>query len=93
MQDQTAPGRKRNAMRVGMLWFDGNTGMQVEQRVERAASYYREKYGRRPTLCLVNPDLEAAGLPAQVGEVELRALDTVLPNHFWIGVKPNPETA
>lgn len=78
-------------MKVGMLWFDSNVGLAVEQRVERAASYYREKYGQAPTLCLVNPSVAGSGLPAQVGQVELRALDTVLPHHFWIGVKPAPE--
>lgn len=78
-------------MRIGMLWFDSNRTLAVEQRVERAANYYRDKYGQAPTLCLVHPALAAAGLPAQVGQVELRTLDTVLPNHFWIGVKPQPE--
>lgn len=75
-------------MKIGMLWFDSNAGLAVEQRVERAAKYYREKYGQAATLCLVNPSVAKAGLPAQVGQVELRTLETVLPHHFWIGVKP-----
>lgn len=74
-----------------MLWFDSNRAMAVEQRVERAANYYRDKYGRAPTLCLVHPTLASAGMPKQVGQVELRTLESVLPNHFWIGVKPHPE--
>ncbi len=78
-------------MRIGMLWFDSNRSLAVEQRIERAANYYRDKYGQAPTLCLVHPALAAAGMPDQVGQVELRALDTVLPNHFWIGVKPPAE--
>lgn len=80
-------------MKIGMLWFDANSSMAVEKRVDRAASYYHDKYGQAPTLCLVNPAAAAAGLPARVGEVELRTLDTVLPHHFWLGIKPQPEVA
>lgn len=78
-------------MKIGMLWFDANAAIGVEQRVERAARYYREKYGQAATLCLMNPQVAEGGLPARVGQVELRTLETVLPNHFWIGVKPAPE--
>lgn len=74
-----------------MLWFDSNASLAVERRVERAANYYREKYGQPPTLCLVHPSVAEAGLPAQVGQVELRTLESVLPHHFWIGVKPTEE--
>jgi hypothetical protein len=80
-------------MKIGMLWFDSNAAVGVEQRVEQAARYYREKYGQAPTLCLMNPQIEGGALPARVGQVELQTLETVLPNHFWIGVKPEPEPA
>ena len=80
-------------MKIGMLWYDAGGGMAVERRVERAAAYYREKYGQAPTLCLVHPSVGQAGLPARVGQVELRTLDTVLPNHFWLGIKPAAEPA
>ncbi len=50
------------------------------------ADYYKEKYGREPTLCLVNPDTwddaDSKKLP-----VEMRQARLVLPNHFWIGVE------
>jgi hypothetical protein len=73
-----------------MMWFDADRNLAVERRVERAATYYREKYGKTPTLCLVHPDTGKGDLPAQVGQLEVKALDTVLPNHFWVGVKPQP---
>ena len=40
-------------MNIGMLWFDSNDEIAVSKRVERAASYYKEKYGRVATLCFV----------------------------------------
>jgi len=63
-------------MDIGMLWFDANQASTVTDRVAAAASYYKEKYGRVATLCFVHP----------------RPMDTVLPNHFWLGVKPEPNT-
>lgn len=78
-------------MKVGMLWFDADRQLGVEQRAERAATYYREKYGEAPTLCLVHPATGNGKLPTRVGQLEIEALDTVLPNHFWVGIKPNQE--
>ena len=75
-------------MDIGMLWFDSNHGKAVAQRVERAANYYKEKYGRAATLCFVHPSTLAES--SKVGGVEIQPMDTVLPNHFWLGVKPEP---
>lgn len=73
-------------MNIGMLWFDSNPGRPVRERVALAADYYKEKYGRSPNLCFVHPST----LPekANLGAVKVRPLGTVLPNHFWLGVKP-----
>jgi len=72
-------------MDIGMLWFD-DSSRSFAEKVRRAADYYKEKYGREPTLCLVNPqtwdDAEPKKLP-----VEMRQARLVLPNHFWIGVE------
>ena len=76
-------------MNVGMLWFDANRGTAVAERVERAADYYKEKYGAEATLCFVHPDTLAE--PSRVGSLEVKPLETVLANHFWLGVKPLPE--
>jgi hypothetical protein len=75
-------------MKVGMLWFDADRELAVEHRVERAATYYREKYGKAPTLCLVHPETGQGKLPARIGQLDIEAMDTVQPNHFWVGVKP-----
>lgn len=73
-------------MDIGMLWFDSNQASAVSDRAEAAASYYKEKYGRVATLCFVHPSTLAE--PSQVGKMQIRPMDTVLPNHFWLGVKP-----
>ncbi len=39
-------------MNAGMLWLDDDKQRPLEERVSRAADYYREKYGRLPELCL-----------------------------------------
>ena len=73
-------------MDIGMLWFDSSQATGVADRVERAASYYKKKYGRTATLCFVHPSTLAK--PSRVGRLEVQPMDTVLPNHFWLGIKP-----
>ena len=47
-------------MKVGLLWYDDDAGRGLAAKVKRAAQRYREKYGRLPNTCYVNPQ---AGLP------------------------------
>jgi hypothetical protein len=90
-------------MNIGMLWFDNDPKAALTTKVERAATYYRNKYGRTPTLCFVHPSMLAAlGVPAETtgakdhrglvtAGVEIRSNRSVLPNHFWIGVNGSSE--
>lgn len=80
-------------MNIGMLWFDNDPKTELFSKVERAAAYYRNKYGRPPTVCFVHPSMLA--IPAnqvdgtsslKAGGLEIRPTRTVLPNHFWIGI-------
>jgi hypothetical protein len=71
-----------------MLWFDSNQELAVSDRVERAANYYKEKYGRTATLCFVHPSTIAE--PSKAGRTEIQPMDAVQPNHFWLGIKPVP---
>jgi hypothetical protein len=79
-------------MKIGMLWFDNDPKAGVEIKIERAAAYYQGKYGRQPDLCFVHPSMLpiVAGAPevnpVRAGKVEVRTSNTVLPNHFWIGI-------
>lgn len=88
-------------MNVGMLWFDNDPRAALDVKVERAAAYYRTKYGRTPTLCFVNPSM-LPGEPASTGSsartllaagVEVRSHRSVLPNHLWIGINAQTEPA
>lgn len=75
-------------MKVGMMWFDGDRKADLSSRVERAANYYREKYGHKPNLCLVHPQTPGEQTPSsQPAGVEVKTSASVLPDHFWLGVE------
>jgi len=84
-------------MNIGMLWFDNDPKVNLDSKIERAALYYRDKYGRKPTLCFVHPSMlngkfsKAPAPPSDekhftAGGIEVRCNQSVLPNHLWIGV-------
>lgn len=88
-------------MDIGMLWFDNDKQADFRTKIERAANYYRDKYGKHPNLCFVHPCMiplssgeslsnvvsEAAEKPQIKNQgVEIRTTKTMLPNHFWIGI-------
>lgn len=75
-------------MKTGMLWYDDDKKRTLEEKVEMAADYYRQKFGRAPTLCLVNPR-SMNGVPKKVAKVELRSAHNVLLHHFWVGIAEN----
>lgn len=74
-------------MKVGMLWFDGDLKLDLGVRIERAASYYRDKYGRSPNLCIIHPSTAGEEHPGSVIGVDVRTSAAVQPHHFWLGVK------
>ena len=84
-------------MNIGMLWFDNDPAAGLSVKVERAAAYYRTKYGKTANLCFVHPSMipvaapaapqqSPDGKPLTMAGVEIRSNRSVLPNHFWIGV-------
>lgn len=82
-------------MNIGMLWFDNDPKAEVGVKIERAATYYRSKYGRTPNLCFVHPSMVGAANGAngsngnsnlKSGTVLVRTSSSIRPNHFWIGV-------
>jgi hypothetical protein len=75
-------------MNVGMLWFDNDPKTELSLKIERAATYYRQKYGKKPNVCFVHPSMIQAtpgNKPAR-SDIEVRTTKSVLPNHFWIGI-------
>lgn len=76
-------------MDIGMLWFDNDPRSDVLSKVQRAAVYYHQKYGETPNLCFVHPSM----IPepkTKSGDIAVCSNKTMLPNHFWIGVRSQP---
>jgi hypothetical protein len=78
-----------------MLWFDNDSQVDLNAKINRAARYYNEKYGRKPNLCFVHPSMtgkpqeapeRSESLALRSGDIEVRVTRSVLPNHFWIGM-------
>ena len=94
-------------MDIGMLWFDNDKKSDYEAKIERAATYYRDKYGKAPNLCFVHPCMipnngswatdkagqQAENLSLKSQGVEIRTSKTMLPNHFWIGINRQETTS
>lgn len=73
-------------MIIGMLWFDNDPKTTLNAKIEKAVDYYKHKYGRKPNLCLINPNAIEPEL-SNVGSVAVRAHRPILPGHLWIGVE------
>jgi len=73
-------------MQVGMLWLDTDRKRSLDEKVQRAAEYYQEKYGLMPDLCLVNS--RVIDDEKKVGHVKIEPAKSVLPDHFWLGMAP-----
>jgi hypothetical protein len=82
-------------MKTGLLWYDADLQAGLPDRIARAAERYRQKFGRTPTLCYVNPAVLAGQAEPEV-EVEFRLDGTsvriqviaaahVLLHHYWLG--------
>ena len=71
-------------MKVGMLWFDDNKDREIGSKIERAIQHYLRKYGQRPTVCYVHP-ANLMGVNTSFDGIKVKASNSVLPHHFWIG--------
>ena len=85
-------------MEIGMLWFDNDRKTSIPTKVEKAARYYRDKYGVTPDLCYVHPKTvqrenggngkprkSTSQEPLRIGKIQVLRNEKVLPDHFWIG--------
>jgi hypothetical protein len=73
-------------MKIGMLWFDDNRESTLSTRVERAVSYYRQKYGSLPEICVSHPKTIEDSAAKQIAGVRIERSPSVLPDHFWLGI-------
>jgi len=76
---------------IGMLWFDNDSKVALSKKVEKAADYYRRKYGQDPNLCYVHPSM-ISDEHEKSGKIAVRSNQTIIPNHLWIGVQIAPPT-
>jgi hypothetical protein len=74
-------------MKVGMLWFDGDRSIDLSSRIERAAAYYHDKYGRMPNLCILHPTTSGENTLEGVAGLAVQTSVSVLPDHFWLGIE------
>jgi|YNPNPStandDraft_1061719.scaffolds.fasta_scaffold02851_4 hypothetical protein len=80
-------------MEFGMLWFDNDPRREMKEKVLRAAAHYEQKYGVRPDVCFVHPNMlggDGQGT-LMAGSVEVRPGRAILPDHFWLGVAGDQE--
>jgi alkanesulfonate monooxygenase SsuD/methylene tetrahydromethanopterin reductase-like flavin-dependent oxidoreductase (luciferase family) len=73
-------------METGLLWYDDSKA-DFASKVREAAQRYRQKFGKNPDRCYVNP----ASLPKKGKGVSLKGIKvvtspTIQPHHFWVGV-------
>ncbi len=61
-------------------WFDDTPKKSVSDKIEEAVERYLDKFGETPNICLVN----AVNVTA-FKDLEVRAVEYVRPNHFWVG--------
>lgn len=72
-------------MDIGMLWLDDDAKRPFDEKIKRAAEYYRNKYGRKPNLCLVHQ--KSANETTVVGKINVIPDPSISLHHFWIGLK------
>jgi hypothetical protein len=71
-----------------MLWFDNDKQTSLSSKIDRAAEYYRKKYGQNPDVCFVHPQaIESDPQKENPAKMEVKASNTILPHHFWIGIR------
>ena len=69
---------------MGMLWFD-NEQSSLAEKVNRAAEYYKNKYGKAPNKCYINPKAREKKHKGIINGIKIFTSPTILPNHIWIG--------
>ncbi len=61
-------------------WFDDTPKKSVAQKLEEAVERYKAKFSETPNVCLVN----AVDATHYKG-LDVRVVEYVRPNHFWLG--------
>lgn len=78
-------------MDFGLLWFDNDQKCALTGKVERAASRYQAKFGRRPNVCYVHQGSLEREMEWQ--GVRIVGAANVLPDHYWVGVSAGAQAS
>ena len=83
-------------MDIGLLWFDDDKKRDLFAKVMRAAGHYQKRFGRKPQVCFVNPNMfdtdARSDMPVTPdgvvtpNGVVLQSSTTILMHHFWLGM-------
>jgi hypothetical protein len=85
-------------MNAGMLWFNNDAKLDLHRKVDQVSRCFYEKFGCKPTLCYIHPSMLAGRLDnggkeaLTIGEVELRPLNNVQPDFFWVTLNGKEQT-
>lgn len=73
-------------MSEGILWFDKSPKLSIEEKVRNAAAYFKKKYNRAATMCLVHVSMMPKGVTTlNVDGITVKAWKAIIPSHFWVG--------
>jgi hypothetical protein len=65
---------------TGLLWYDADRVKPTSRKIDEGVRRHREKFGRAPNACHVNPRNVVAHPALRVVADRL-----IQPNHFWLG--------
>jgi len=77
-------------MTTGMLWYCEKKNLSLSAHIQEAAARYHKKYGRKPELCLVHPNMLKDQKLDEITGITVRPWRPVLPGHLWIGREDMP---
>lgn len=72
-------------MKIGLLWFDNDPHADMPTKFQRFTDYYQKRYGSMPNLVYMHP--AQVGSWESINNIEIRPNRSILPNHFWVGIK------
>lgn len=74
---------------IGMLWFDDDKKRTIDEKIDVAIEFYKNKYKQEPTVCYINDSdfSEKAGKRTLIMGLRIRHSKTIIRNHFWLGVE------
>jgi len=72
------------------VWYDDNPKKSVNAKIDEAVLRYRQKFGKNPSVCKLNEEMQPQVLELNQNESSIAGVK-VLPaknvpqNYFWIG--------